>query len=191
VLVRIDPAAPSGAATVASVQSIDLEREIAPGLWIARVDVGEEQSVADALAGSSGVMYAEPDYVRTLADPLCPSCRRPGDQFFGWQWNMHNVGEIDLGYGLVEPTGVIDADIDWLEAYDLLGPDPSGAVRIGILDSGVRASHEDLCGKVVLQKNFYDGSANADDEARMWPVSPVAVPTTRVGGSSASPMVPT
>lgn len=164
VLVRIDPAAPSGAATVASVGSIDLEREIAPGLWVARVDIGEEKSVAEALTGSSSVMYAEPDYVRTLADPLCPSCRKPNDHLFEWQWNMHNDGDVDLGYGFLEPTGAVDADIDWLEAYDLLGPNPSGAVRIGILDSGVRASHEDICGKVVLQKNFYNGSPNADDD---------------------------
>ncbi|HSH76479.1 MAG TPA: S8 family serine peptidase, partial [Longimicrobiales bacterium] len=164
VLVRIDPQAKSGATGVSSTGSLTLEREIAPGLWIARVEVGEEESIAEALAASSNVMYAEPDYVRTLADPLCSSCQRPSDNLFEWQWNMHNDGDVDIGFGLVESTGAIDADIDWLEAYDLLGPRPPGAVRIGILDTGVRASHQDICGKVVLQRNFYDGSANADDD---------------------------
>ena len=76
VLVRIDPQAKSGATGVSSTGSLTLEREIAPGLWIARVEVGEEESIAEALAASSNVMYAEPDYVRTLADPLCSSCQR-------------------------------------------------------------------------------------------------------------------
>jgi PKD repeat protein len=164
VLVRLDSAGPSLAAAVSAAESLTLEREIAPGLWIAVVEVGEEESAADALGGSAGVMYAEPDYVRTLADELCSSCRRPSDGLFEWQWNLHNDGNVDLGLGLVEPTGAVDADIDWLEAYDLLGPEPAGAVKIAILDTGVRATHQDICGKVVLQKNFYDGSADADDD---------------------------
>ncbi|MDH3272719.1 MAG: S8 family serine peptidase [Gemmatimonadota bacterium] len=163
-LVRLDPQAAAGAAALSSTPSLTLEREVAPGLWIARVEVGQEESIAEALAASSDIMYAEPDYVRTVTDSLCASCRRPTDNLFAWQWNMHNEGEVDIGYGLVESTGAIDADIDWLEAYDLLGPRPPGDVRIGILDTGVRASHQDICGKVVLEKNFYDGSANADDD---------------------------
>ena len=37
-------------------------------------------------------------------------------------------------------------------------------MKIAILDTGIRSTHQDICGKVTLQKNFYDGSADAHDD---------------------------
>jgi subtilisin family serine protease len=126
-----------------------------PGAWIARVPEGSEVTVASALARNPNVVFAEPDYKRVFGDPLCPECARPADQLFEWQWNMHNDGDVDLGWGLVNPTNKVDADIDWLEAFDFLGPAPDGTVRIGVLDTGIRASHVDFCGKDVTWRDFY------------------------------------
>ena len=162
VLVRFQPGAAAGA--VAAAGGVTLSRELGPGIWLGTVGVGAELAAAAALARNPNVLYAEPDYLRTFDDPLCPTCERPQDDLLEWQWNMHNDGDIDLGLGLVFPTEAVDADIDWLEAYDLLGPSPAGSVRIGILDTGVRSTHVDICGKVLLQRNFYDPQVPAEDD---------------------------
>ncbi|UCC26044.1 MAG: S8 family serine peptidase [Gemmatimonadales bacterium] len=157
VLVRFSPGA--DAPGLARANGASLVREFMSGAWIARVPEGREQEVAEALARNPGVVFAEPDFRRVFGDPLCPDCTRPPDGFFEWQWNMHNDGDVDLGLGLVTQTGAVDADIDWLEAYDLLGPTPEGTVRIGILDTGIRDTHVDFCGKAVTWRNFYAGGS--------------------------------
>lgn len=162
VIVALAPGAAAG--DVAGEHGLGLQREIGPSVWLASVAPGSEVAVADALSRNPNVRFAEPDWLRSFEDPLCPGCARPDDNFLEWQWNMHNDGYVDLGYGTGSQTGAVDADIDWLEAYDVLGPDPAGSVMIGILDTGVRATHIDICGKVALQKNFYDGSAFAIDD---------------------------
>jgi PKD repeat protein len=157
---------------VAAQHGATPEREIIPGVWLARVPEGAEAQVATALSRNPNVVFAEPDYIRMLSDPLCPSCARPDDDNFEWQWNMHNDGDVDLspswdpGIGPVFPTGAVDADIDWLEAFDHLGPSPSGSVKIGILDTGILPTHEDFCGKDIVWKDFYDPPAGApyDDQ---------------------------
>ena len=162
VLIRFEPGAAALAA--ADAQGVRLLRELAPDLWLGTIGVGAELATVAALARNPNVVYAEPDYLRSYEDPLCPSCSRPLDDLFEWQWNMHNDGDVDLGLGLVSYTEAVDADIDWLEAYDLLGPSPAGSVKIGILDTGVRSTHVDICGKVMLQRNFYDPLASAEDD---------------------------
>ncbi|NIS32989.1 MAG: hypothetical protein GWN07_21240, partial [Actinobacteria bacterium] len=67
--------------------------------------------------------------------PLCTDCTLPSDGLFEWQWSLHNDGDVDLGLGLVIPTNAVDADIDWLEAFQVLGPAPDGTARIGVLDT--------------------------------------------------------
>jgi serine protease len=154
VLVSFAPGADRAA--VARAHGATLGREFIPGVWTAGVPEGREIEVAEALRLNPNVSFAEPDYVRIFGDPLCPSCTPPSDQLFEWQWNMHNDGDVDLGLGLVLPTAAVDADIDWLEAYDFLGPAPDGAAKIGVLDTGIRATHIDFCGKAVTWKDFYD-----------------------------------
>lgn len=173
VLVRFRPGVDRTA--VAAQHGASPQREIIPGIWLASVPEGAELSVATALSRNPNVVFAEPDFVRVFEDPVCPGCV-PGDDLFEWQWNMHNDGLIDLGATLQIPTGAVDADIDWLEAFGHLGPTPSGTVRIGVLDTGIRASHEDFCGKDVIWKDFYDPASPApfDDHGHGTHVSGIA-----------------
>ena len=165
VLVQFRPGtARSSQASVAQANGAALEREIAPNVLLATVSTGRERTVAATLSRNPNVVVAEPDYLRVFDELLCTTCTLPSDGLFEWQWALYNDGDVDLGLGLVLPTGAVDADIDWLEAFNYLDGMILGPVKIGVLDTGIRASHEDICGKVTLQKNFYDNSSNAADD---------------------------
>lgn len=82
------------------------------------------------------VAYIEPDYLVTLFDA-------PNDTLYGEQWGLSMLGaEAAWGAGL----------------------DGSG-VRIGIIDSGLYAEHEDLAGaKIVPGYNYLDDSGDTSDD---------------------------
>lgn len=86
-------------------------------------------SVAQAVAdyeGRSDVTFAEPDY-------LVHAAAVPNDPLFGQQYGMHNTGQAD---------GIVDADIDAPEAWDLTTG--STTTVVGVLDTGVDYTHPDL-----------------------------------------------
>ncbi len=174
VIARFTPGADRAA--VAAGQGAVPLRELTTDTWLLGVPDGAEVAVANALTRNPNVEYAEPDHLRTLGDPLCPTCTFPNDGWFEWQWNMHNDGDVDYGLGLVFPTAMVDADIDWLEAFDYLGPSPPGSAKIGILDTGILGTHLDFCGKNILWKNFYDENSTTpgDDHGHGTHVSGIA-----------------
>lgn len=183
VLVGFRPGADGSA--VAQTLGATLSREFIPGAWIANVPEGTERSVARALSQNPNVVFAEPDYRRVFDDPLCPDCSLPSDGLFEWQWNLHNDGDVDLGLGLTLPTNAVDSDIDWLEAFQVLGTAPQGAVRIGVLDTGIRATHTDFCGKAVTWKDFYENPSSTpfDPHGHGTHVSGIAGACADNGGS--------
>lgn len=67
----------------------------------------------------------------------------PNDASFGFQWHMNNSGQFG---------GQADADIDAPEAWSI--ETGSSAVKIGIIDTGVRSDHEDLAGRVSGEPAF-------------------------------------
>ncbi len=83
------------------------------------------------LGSSSGIAYAERipriEFFSTY----------PNDPHFNLQWGLHNTGQAG---------GQVDADIDAPKAWDL--ERGQSTVKIGIIDTGVQQSHEDLSGKV-------------------------------------------
>lgn len=105
------------------------------GASIVRV-AGNAQAAADRLNRSANVEYAEVDQVmRALAVP--------NDARFGDLYGLDNTGQAG---------GTPDADIDAPEGWDAagLGTFPAtGGVKVGIIDTGIDAAHEDLSGKVV------------------------------------------
>ncbi len=163
VLVEFRVGADEGA--VASVNQVTLGRRVMNRLRLVSVTPGHERAMANKLAKDPRVAFAEPDWIRTLDDPQCTGCALPGDQLFGYKWDLDNDGEVNSETGdPLAATGRVDADVDWLEAFDQLGPGFAGAARIGILDTGVRATHEDLSGKVVDQYDFVNDDADASDD---------------------------
>lgn len=127
-----------------------------PRAWVLNVAPGTEAEVAARLNGQEGVEFAEPDYMIALIPCETGDCADPQDQFLVRKWDLHNTGSINLA-GVVTVSGAADADMDWVEAYDALGPAPAGTARIAIIDSGIRASHQELSGRVVAARNFATG----------------------------------
>jgi len=82
--------------------------------------------------GSGLFLAAEPDYARHLA--LSPNDPRVVD---GTLWALHNYGQSG---------GVADADIDAPEAWDTLTS--ASNVVVALLDTGIRATHEDLAANI-------------------------------------------
>src|SRR4029453_8310937 len=84
----------------------------------------------DAYAASSGVAFVEPDYVVQTA--VIPS-----DTSFSSLYGLNNIGQTINGV-----TGIVDADIDAPEAWDV--SHGSTDVTVGIIDTGIDYTHPDL-----------------------------------------------
>jgi thermitase len=116
-----------------------LGRVLGAGADVVRV-AGDPAAVAARLNRSATVLYAEPNYIMRATDAQVPD-----DPRFGELYGLDNTGQSG---------GTPDADIDapegWGTAPDLIGfPPADGGVKVGIVDTGIMANHEDLAGKVV------------------------------------------
>jgi thermitase len=97
---------------------------------------GDAATAAATLNRSGAVEYAEPNVeLHALAIP--------NDAQFSQLYGLNNTGQTG---------GLADADIDAPEGWDAggLGSFPAtGGVKVGIVDTGIDANHEDLSGKLV------------------------------------------
>src|SRR5919197_3124764 len=97
---------------------------------------GDPAVVARRLNRSALVDYAEPNFV-------LKATATPNDPLFPQLYGLNNTGQTG---------GQPDADIDAPEGWDAagLGGFPAtGGARVGIVDTGITQSHEDLTGKTV------------------------------------------
>lgn len=164
VLVKFDGDAAAGAIVERAAGEVGapvremVEADPVLRLNLVRVERGREMDLIRALREQPGVEYAEPDWVRTLT-------ALPNDAFFGYQWGLHNDGTVNNSTGTeLATTAAVDADIDWLEAYEHLAGSSFSTVNIAILDTGIRQDHEDLAAKIVGQHDFFDGDGDAADD---------------------------
>lgn len=89
------------------------------------------RSVRKAAAALDAVAYAEPNFIYRATET------RPDDPGFRNLWGLDNTGQSILG-----SAGVVDADIDAIEAWDTTRG--SRTVAVGVVDTGIDYSHVDL-----------------------------------------------
>ena len=139
---------------------------------ILEVPVGEEAAIAAQLSKNPNVEFAETDEIMRVGPcETSVSCDLPNGDLALWKWDLHNTGTMDMalqGWGTVT-TGKVDADIDWAETYDHLGPDFAGSAVIAILDTGIRTTHPAFAGKIVGGRRFLSdtvtvGTGNYTDD---------------------------
>ena len=128
----------------ASSKRTSLEKSVGSGKLLSTVRGGARvvavsgsvTRAAAALNKRASVAYAEPDYV-------LHAFATPNDPRFGELYGLNNTGQTG---------GTPDADIDAPEGWDAagLGAFPSsGGAKVGIVDTGIRSTHEDLVGKLA------------------------------------------
>ena len=97
---------------------------------------GDPAAAAAALNRRADVEYAEVDRPMQLF-------ATPNDPRFRELYGLNNTGQTG---------GVADADIDAPEGWDVagIGAFPqTGGVKVGIVDTGITQTHEDLAGKIA------------------------------------------
>ena len=137
---------------------------------LVEVAAGSEIATARALAADPRVEFAEPNYL-TVIDPCSISaCLTPmtgdisayentNDTFRGYKWDLHNDGAVRVGdkSAIIVTTPKSDADIDWQEMYDHLGANFAGSAVVGIIDTGIRPTHQEFVGRIIAAQNFATG----------------------------------
>lgn len=126
-------------------------------------------SMISALARNPSIERAHPDYevkaIQSTLDLADPAVQKqialqsqpkaqilPNDPRFGDLWGMHNTGQLG---------GVVDADIDAPEAWDLTTGSPS--VIVADIDSGVDYTHPDLAANIWVNAGEIPGNGIDDD----------------------------
>ena len=138
VIVKYSPSAGSGTVDALADRlglGATVDRIRHSGAEVVRVG-GDPAQVAQRLQRSAAVAYAEPDYVLSIA-------ATPNDARYGELYGLNNTGQTG---------GLADADIDAPEGWDAagLGAFPAtGGAKVGIVDTGIQATHPDLGGKVA------------------------------------------
>lgn len=99
------------------------------------------------------VEYAHPNYhIHANQVP-------PDDQYFTDQWALNNTGQGSV-IGAFLP-GLVDADIDWLEASALA---TGSGVVVAVLDTGVDYRHTDIEPNLWKNDAEVNGSPGVDDD---------------------------
>ncbi|MDH5218273.1 MAG: S8 family serine peptidase, partial [Gammaproteobacteria bacterium] len=132
-----------------SIQSAGLRENgrfrLVPGLTLADVLPGFTlNQTLNALARDPNVAFAEPNYIVTT-DAL------PNDPRFNQQYGLNNTGQSG---------GVVDADIDAPEAWDI---QTGNDVIVAVIDTGVDYNHPDLVNNMWQNPGEIPGNRIDDD----------------------------
>lgn len=116
-----------------------------------KVKLPEGMDVTEAIkifSKETDVEYAEPNYKVKI-------CSIPNDAYFNDLWALNNIGQNINGI-----SGTVDADIDAIEAWDII---KDSNVIVGVIDTGVDLDHPDLKGNLVDGYDFIDNDNVPED----------------------------
>lgn len=126
-----------GGSTIQEFSFIGVERMRVQGVSV-------EEAVA-RLKNDPRVEYAEPNWIQSI-DVV------PNDPRYGEMWQLHNTGQTG---------GTAGADIKAQQAWDVFTGDPN--IMVGVIDTGVDYTHEDLVGNVWTNPGEIPGNGIDDD----------------------------
>jgi len=126
------------------------------GLQVVSVPDGETvPTLVEKFRTSGLVEFAEPDFLRFL--DAVPNDPKYAD---GTLWGLNNFGQNG---------GLLDADIDAPEAWDVLSS--ASNIVVAVLDTGIRYTHEDLAANIWVNPldgghglNAFTGTNNVMDD---------------------------
>lgn len=110
---------------------------------------GDLDAVRRALDARSDVLEVSTD------DPLYPLDGPADEEFFPYQWGLHNTGQP------IGTTGTSNVDIDGLQALALSTGDPS--LVVAVIDDGVDYTHPDLAGRMWVNPGEIPDNGVDDD----------------------------
>jgi len=128
--------------------SIKRNFNLVPGLNVITLPAGVKVDEAlKTFNKAKGVLYAQPNYEVTVLSTF------PDDTRFAELWGMHNTGQTG---------GVVDADIDAPEAWDIATG--SQEIIVAVIDTGVDYTHPDLAGNMWVNEAEKNGTPGVDDD---------------------------
>ncbi|MDR0692302.1 MAG: S8 family serine peptidase, partial [Prevotellaceae bacterium] len=133
-------------------------------LWYAVVldESFDPREVAGKYIADNDIEWAEPmPVIRNVndeltfdgANPVAPTAAFPNDPHYGKQWHYENTGQTG---------GVAGMDIRLPQAWNITKGNPQ--VVVGIVDSGVDVTHDDLKGSLWVNEAERDGTSGVDDD---------------------------
>ena len=139
------------------------------GLQRVRVNAGNEIAAAARYRGNPDVLYAEPNFVRSIPAPASHSPGTellPGDHYFKEQWALHNTGQMFVCFPWIDGDlclyqGTPDADIDAPEAWAM---STSSGTKVAVIDSGVDYTHPDLAANYIGGYDYIFGDNDPMDD---------------------------
>jgi len=156
VVVTFKPGTPANAKRAAHAQAGGrvINTQAAINADLVEVPRGKVLNNIAVYEHNPNVRYAEHNYIYTIdqrpqegSDPnVCNGV------YFEEQWGLHNTGQsflISSETGdACSTTGVLDADIDWLEVWES-GTYDGNTIKIAVVDTGIEPTHPDLQGKIT------------------------------------------
>jgi len=173
VLVKFQP----GAAAAARAEAHQLAggtvvAEVArTRIQLVTVPAGAEAAAIARYRRNPNVLYAEPNYIRSVPRPLshAPGSEVvPGEYYFDEQWALHNTGQFFQCLPWIDGTelcfyfGTPDADIDAPEAWAI--SKGSSAIRVAVIDTGIDYTHPDLAANYAGGFDYLNSDGDPMDD---------------------------
>ena len=136
---------------------------VSTGLELVAVPRGDESAAMARYRQNPNVLYAEPNFIRSIPKPLADAGSPvvPSDFYFDEEWGLNNTGQLFqcLPWPFPPPdelcfyVGTPDADIDAPEAW-AISTGAGSEIKVAVIDSGVDFNHPDLAAAYIGGKNY-------------------------------------
>jgi subtilisin family serine protease len=130
---------------------------------------GNETAAIARYRNNPNVLYAEPNYVRSIPKPAAQgqaSPVMPGDYYFREQWALHNTGQGFLCIPWIDGDFCASTSARPMRhrCPRSMGGFPGYDIPVAIVDSGVDYTHPDLASKYIGGWDFVNDDGDPMDD---------------------------